>query len=129
LGIPGLILFAFVWLRWFQMGASFLLPRIPDPLRRMPVGIFFGFCGMFLQCLTEWVFRHLPLYYTFHVMLGVLMSLYYLKRKAKRAEFLEAESVTDESPHVVAWPEGTDASGAMSADEVPSQQRWAGGMA
>ena len=84
------------------------LPRIPDPLRRMPVGIFFGFCGMFLQCLTEWVLRHLPLYYTFHVMLGVLMSLYYLKRKAKRAQFLEAESVADESPHVVAWPEGTD---------------------
>jgi hypothetical protein len=93
LGIPGLALLGLLWLRWFQMGGSFLLPRDPDPVRRIPVGIFFGFCGMFLQCLTEWVFRHLPLFYTFHIMLGVLMSLYYLKRKA-RAQAL-AESVQD----------------------------------
>ena len=49
------------------------------------VGILFGFAGMFLQNLTEWVFRHSPLYYTFHVMLGTLMGLYFLKRRAKRA--------------------------------------------
>jgi len=85
LGIPGLALFSILWLRWFQMGAGFLWKRDPDPMRRMAIGIFFGFCGMFLQCLTEWVFRHMPLYYTFHVMLGVLMSLYYIKRKARRA--------------------------------------------
>ena len=92
LGIPGLAIFAILWLRWFQMGASFLLPRDPDPMRRVPVGILFGFCGMFLQCLTEWVFRHLPLYYTFHIMLGVLMGLYYLKRQ-ERARL--AENATD----------------------------------
>ena len=86
LGIPGLVLFTVVWLRWFQMGGSFLLRRDPDPMRRIGVGLFFGFCGMFLQCLTEWVFRHLPLYYVFHVMLGVLMSLYYVKRQANKAE-------------------------------------------
>ena len=81
LGIPGLALFLMLWLRWFQMGASFLKPRVADPMRRIPVGIFFGFCGMFLQCLTEWFYRHLPLYYVFHVMLGVLMSLYYIRRR------------------------------------------------
>ena len=130
LGIPGLILFGMVWLRWFQMGASFFLPRIPDPLRRLPVGIFFGFCGMFLQCLTEWVFRHLPLYYTFHVMLGVLMSLYYLKRKAKRAQFIDSESeLGASSPQVVTWPGDTAAPAALRVGEVPSQPRWAGGMA
>jgi hypothetical protein len=91
LGIPGLILFGIVWLRWFQMAGSFLFKRDPAPLRRTAVGIFFGFCGMFLQCLTEWVFRHLPLYYTFHVMLGVLMSLCYLKRKARLASLSQAE--------------------------------------
>jgi len=85
LGIPGFVLFALLWIRWLQMGASFLFPREPDPLRRMGVGILFGFAGMFLQNLTEWVFRHSPLYYTFHVMLGTLMGLYFLKRRAKRA--------------------------------------------
>lgn len=84
LGIPGFLLFTLAWLRWFQMGGSFLLHRDPDPMRRIGVGIFFGCCGMFLQCLTEWVFRHLPLYYTFHVMLGVLMSLYFIKRQAAK---------------------------------------------
>lgn len=98
LGIPGLVLFTFVWLRWFQMGASFIFLRSPDPLRRLPVGIFFGFCGMFLQCLTEWVFRHLPLYYTFHVMLGVLMSLYYLKRQERRAALAETQQALEPEP-------------------------------
>jgi len=84
LGIPGLVLFSLLWLRWFQMGGSFLSRRESDPMRRIGAGIFFGCCGMFLQCLTEWVFRHLPLYYVFHEMLGVLMSLYYLRRQTLR---------------------------------------------
>jgi O-antigen ligase len=85
LGIPGLVLFSVLWLRWFQMGASFLWPRIPDPMRRMGVGILFGLCGIFLQSLTEWVFRHSPIYYTIHILLGALAALYYVKRQEKRA--------------------------------------------
>ncbi len=92
LGIPGLVLFTVLWFRWFGMAGSFLRPRSPDPVRRIAVGIFFGFCGMFLQCLTEWVFRHLPLYYTFNVLLGVLMSLCYLKQRSDAA----AKHRTDE---------------------------------
>lgn len=85
LGIPGLVLFALVWVRWFQMGASFLFPRLPDPLRRIGVGLFFGTCGLFMQSLTEWAYRHLPVYYTFHILLGALASLYYLKKQERRA--------------------------------------------
>jgi hypothetical protein len=84
LGYPGLFFFAWLWLRWFQMGASFLWPRTPDPLRRMGVGILFGFCGIFLQSLTEWVFRQSPIYYVFHVLLGALASLYFMKKRDKR---------------------------------------------
>jgi hypothetical protein len=84
LGIPGLFFFVWLWLRWFQMGASFLWQRTPDPLRRIGVGIFFGFLGIFLQSLTEWVFRQSPIYYVFHVLLGALAALCYLKRKAQR---------------------------------------------
>src|SRR5204863_5923874 len=86
LGIPGLVLFAILWCRWFQVAGSFLLKRTPDPMLRMGTGLFFSLAALFLQSLTEWVFRHSPIYYTAHILLGVLASLYWLKRKrAKEA--------------------------------------------
>lgn len=91
LGIPGFALFSILWLRWFQMGGSFLRPRNPDPMRRLGVGLFFGICGTFLQCLTEWAWWHLPVYYTFHILLGALAALYYQKRCAKKAAARQAE--------------------------------------
>jgi hypothetical protein len=91
LGIPGLALFALLWLRWFTMGASFLWRRTPDPKRRIAVGILFGLCGMFLQSLTEWVFRQSPLYYVFHVLLGTLAALcYHRKRTLLQARSAQA---------------------------------------
>jgi hypothetical protein len=89
LGIPGLFLLALLWLRWFQMAAGFLWKRTPDPMRRLAVGIFFGFGGIFLQSLTEWVFRQSPIYYVFHVLLGTLASLCYMKRQTRRASFVD----------------------------------------
>jgi hypothetical protein len=91
LGIPGLVLLALLWLRWFQMGASFLWKRTPEPMRRLAVGIFFSLCGLFLQSLTEWVFRHSPIYYVNHILLGALAALYYEKRQAKREARLQEE--------------------------------------
>ncbi len=93
LGLPGLFLFTLVWLRWFQMGASFLLPRTGDPMRRMGVGLFFGVCGIFIQSLTEWVFRQSPIYFLFHVLLGALASLYFIKRRQKRHAATETAPV------------------------------------
>ncbi len=84
LGLPGLFLFTLVWLRWLQMGASFLWPRDPDPMRRMGVGLFFCICGIFLHCLTEWLFRHVPVYYVCHILVGGLIALYHNKQKARR---------------------------------------------
>ncbi len=81
LGIPGFILFILIWLRWFQMGFGFVIHRSSEAMQRMGVGLFFGFVGMFLQCLTEWVFRHHPLYIVIHCMLGVLMALYFAKKQ------------------------------------------------
>jgi peptidoglycan/LPS O-acetylase OafA/YrhL len=52
------------------------------------LGIFFATCGIFLQSLTEWTFRQTPIFFTFHLLLGVLASLYYHKRK-RQARFLE----------------------------------------
>ena len=101
LGVPGLVLFALVWLRWLQMGASFLRPRTPDAMRRIGVGIFFGACGTFLQSLTEWVFRQPHIFLTLHAMLGALASLYWIKRKAYLPNF-------ESQPTVEAIPEFTD---------------------
>src|SRR5579859_6284422 len=87
LGVPGLLIFTLVWLRWFQMGASFLHPRAPDATRRLGVGIFFCVCGIFLQSITEWVYRQEQIFITFHVLLGALAALYWLKKqKPERGE-------------------------------------------
>jgi hypothetical protein len=83
LGPPGLFLFALVWLRWFQAGATFLGRRVGDPMHCLGVGIFFGTCGIFLQSLTEWVYRQSPIYFTFHILIGALAGLYYYARKRK----------------------------------------------
>ena len=86
LGQVGAWIFAILWLRWLQMGASFLWRRSPDPEHRLGVGIFFGTCGVFLQSITEWVYRQTSIFLTVHILLGVLASLYYLKRNARRME-------------------------------------------
>jgi hypothetical protein len=98
LGIPGLFLLALLWLRWFQMAATFLWNRTPDPMRRLGVGILFGFGGIFLQSLTEWVFRQSPIFYVFHVLLGTLAGLYYIKRQARltpAVEMVEARALVE----------------------------------
>jgi hypothetical protein len=102
LGIPGLVLFSLLWLRWFQMGASFLWPRVPDAMHRLGVGILFGACGVFLQSITEWVFRQTHIFLTFHAMLGALASLYWIKRKSRRRAFdeqpVQEEAITQYEP-------------------------------
>ena len=108
LGIPGLVLFALLWLRWFQMGMSFLWQRSTDPTLRLGAGIFFCTWGIFLQSLTEWVYRLTPIFFTFNILLGTLASLYYMKRQRKRAE-AEAADAGEEL--------AADESGALSWEE------------
>jgi len=84
LGIPGLIIFALLWVRWFSIGAPFLWRRRPDPMYRMGTGIFFATCGIFLQSLTEWVYRQTPILLTFHLLLGTLAGLYYVRKRERR---------------------------------------------
>jgi hypothetical protein len=98
LGLPGMFLFCLLWLRWFQMGLAFLWKRTPDPMRRIGVGILFGLLGLFLQSLTEWVFRHSPIYYTAHILLGVLASLYYLKKQEAKALARQAAEAPEAEP-------------------------------
>jgi len=107
LGWPGLALFTLLWLRWFQIGASFLFKRTPDPMHRVAGGLLFCLVGIFLQSLTEWVFRHSPIYYTVHIILGALAGLHYVKRKAKKDQLRETkrqEKIAEEY-----YPEAADA--------------------
>ncbi|MDO8541523.1 MAG: O-antigen ligase family protein [Opitutaceae bacterium] len=83
LGVPGLVLFAILWGRWFLMGAAFLrLPRV-DPMRVLGVGIFFAIAGIFGQSLTEWVYRQTPILFTFHILLGALAGLTEVRRRRR----------------------------------------------
>lgn len=85
LGVPGLVLFLAMWLRWFQMGASFLWKRKRTTMHLLGIGLCFGVLGVFLQSLTEWVFRQTPIYLTFHALIGVLASLYVASRQTRPA--------------------------------------------
>jgi hypothetical protein len=84
LGVPGLVLFALLWMRWFHMGFRFLWKRTPAAVHRIGVGLFFGLCGVFLQSVTEWTFRQTHVFLTFNILVGVLASLCWIKRKAKQ---------------------------------------------
>jgi hypothetical protein len=92
LGVPGLLLFGLVWLRWFSMGIGFLRRRAFDAPRQIAVGVFFGTWGVFLQSVTEWTYRQTHIYMTFHLLLGVLASLCYLRRGTRRPEALTRET-------------------------------------
>jgi cytochrome c oxidase subunit IV len=97
MGYGGLALLTVLWAQWLLMGASFLWPRTPDPMRRIGVGIFFGMCGTFFQSMTEWVFHQTPIFFTFNIMLGVLASLIYLRKlDRKRLRMAKDEYQTDE---------------------------------
>jgi hypothetical protein len=97
MGYGGLALFLVLWIRWLLMGASFLWPRTPDPMRRIGVGIFFGMCGTFFQSMTEWVFHQTPIFFTFNILLGVLASLIYLRKLDRKRLRITDDSQIEEA--------------------------------
>ncbi len=110
LGIPGLMLFGLLWLRWFQVGVGFLWQRLnPDPIHRLGIGLLFAIGGLFLQSLTEWVYRQSTLFLMFHLLMGGLASLHYARKHA-RVEVWEEEPLPDDlelegaPAHVSAMP-------------------------
>ena len=95
-GIGGAIIFALLWLRWFQLGAMFLWRKLEDPMHRMGAGVFFGTAGIFLQSMTEWTYRQTALFFTFSVLLGVLASLTWGRRNLAPTQAAAAVRVRDE---------------------------------
>ena len=81
LGWLGLFVFVLVWVRWFLMGITFLKGRLnPDPMHRIGIGLLFSSMGIFLQSVTEWTYRQTTMLVTFHILMGVLASLYYHRK-------------------------------------------------
>jgi hypothetical protein len=96
LGVAGLSIFGLLWLRWFQVGITFLKGRLnSDPMHRLGIGILFGAVGLFTQSITEWTYRQTSIMFTFHVMMGALASLYYAKRLAKERAEIEDEDLAE----------------------------------
>jgi hypothetical protein len=108
LGLPGLMLFALLWGRWFQMGARFLFKRTPEAMHRLGIGIFFSLCGIFLHSLTEWTFRQSHIFLTFNVLVGTLASLCYAKRHARK-QALQAEVFAELPEYEFSEPASTKA--------------------
>src|SRR6185369_2118693 len=98
LGIPGLVLFGLLWLRWFQMGSVFLWPRSRLALQRIGVGVFFGITGIFLQSITEWVYHQTHIFLTFNALLGTLAALYWIRKedRKRREEWVWHEDHAEE---------------------------------
>jgi hypothetical protein len=100
MGLGGLALLTLLWARWLLMGASFIWPRTPDPMRRIGVGIFFGMCGTFFQSMTEWVFHQTPIFFTFNILLGVLASLYTMKKAERKMKRERRKAMTTDEYHM-----------------------------
>jgi hypothetical protein len=96
MGLPGLALLGLLWLRWFQMGVTFLWKRNPDPMLRIGIGLFFALFAMFLHSLTEWVFRQSPIYYVGHILLGAMAALYYVRRRKAAAVKHDRQAAAEE---------------------------------
>lgn len=93
LGIPGLLIFLFMWGSWFWMGLPFLFGRRDDPMRTIGVGLFFAVCGAFGQSITEWIFRQPGILMTFHILMGSLAAVAYARREErKRQAVIAAEA-------------------------------------
>lgn len=94
LGIPGLVVMALVWLRWFQMGTTFLWRRLnADPMHRLGIGCLFALAGVFFSNVTEWTYRQAGIIFTCHIVVGVLASLHYARRHEPVEETENAEEV------------------------------------
>ena len=99
LGVPGLVLFfGLIWPRWLLMGVRFLWPRSQDAPHQLGVGIFFCTCGIFLQSLTEWAYRQEPIFIPFHILLGTLAALCWLKKKEGKQRKLQERQLFHEMP-------------------------------
>jgi hypothetical protein len=92
LGIPGIILLLLVWMRWFQVGVTFLRRRLnADPMHRIGIGCLFATWGIFVHSLTEWTYRQTSLMFAYHILAGTMAALYFHRKQQHRIALAVAE--------------------------------------
>jgi|HubBroStandDraft_1064217.scaffolds.fasta_scaffold13738_4 O-antigen ligase len=108
LGVPGLVIFALLWIRWISLGLPFLRLPKDEPMRALGVGILFSICGVFGQSLTEWIYRQPAILFTFYVLLGALASMVHSRRlgAAEASPVAISPPEADASAHQALAPEG-----------------------
>jgi hypothetical protein len=80
-GIPGLLLFIGIWYRWFRLAGQFVRKTATSPVWRFGTGAFFSLFGLVLSCMTEYGFRHSPLYFLTHILMGSLAGLHAYRQR------------------------------------------------
>ncbi len=101
LGIPGIILLLLMFMRWFQLGATFLWNRLnSDPMHRLGIGCLFATWGMFVHSLTEWTYRQTSLMFAYHILAGTMAALYFHRREQKKIAAAERDEERLENEEV-----------------------------
>lgn len=91
LGIPGITLLMLAWLRWFQIGATFLWNRLnADPMHRLGIGCLFATWGIFVHSITEWTYRQTSLMFAYHILAGTMAALYFHRKQQSELTRVEA---------------------------------------
>lgn len=73
-GWPGVLLFGFVWARWFAIAARFLQARSSALRSRVGIGVLGSLIGAFGQSFSEWEIRQTPLAFLLHILLGTVVA-------------------------------------------------------
>jgi hypothetical protein len=101
LGIPGIILLLLVWLRWFQVGITFLRRRLnADPMHRIGIGCLFATWGIFVHSLTEWTYRQTSLMFAYHILAGTMAALYFHRKQQKQIAVVAAEEARESDAEI-----------------------------
>lgn len=83
-GIPGLILYLALFIRWLTMNGSVVLLRRDDLIANTRAGVAIGLIGVMIISWTEWDFRQTGIFFMAHVLMAVGAVLYYYRPKSQK---------------------------------------------
>lgn len=84
LGIPGLLIFLALLMRWLYMNGIAVLNKNEGICTRLRVGLALSLLAVMLSSWTEWNFKHTENYFLGHVLMAAGAILYYNRPQADR---------------------------------------------
>ena len=82
-GIPGLLLYLALFIRWLTMNGSAIFLRRDDLIANTRVGIAIALLGVMIMCWTMWNFRQTGTFFLAHIIMAVGAVLFYFRPKAQ----------------------------------------------